>query len=301
MASADTYALQTYQAIGNREDLLDIITDISPTETPMFTRFKRYQASQKKMEWQTDALKTPGSNAAVEGADFTFARPGVRTRVDNLTQIFVNTYSVSGSQDATDVAGVSTEMAYQAQKAMKEHKNDIEYAIVNGTKAAGLTNSARTMDGVIAWITTNEIDENGGVMDEADYNDALEVAWKAGGNPDVTYVGGPQKRKISSYSAGSTKYVDQTDKKLVNTVSVYESDFGMQTIILDRYVPDDKALLLQEDMWGIGVLRASKNVPVAKIADADSAAIVGEYTVVCRNEKASAMISDVAGATPIAS
>jgi len=301
MASADTYALQTYQAVGNREDLLDIITDISPTETPMFTRFKRYKATQKKMEWQTDSLKTPGSNAAVEGADFSFSRPSARTRVDNLTQIFVNTYSVSESQQSTDVAGVSSEMAYQAQKAMKEHKTDIEYAIVNGTKGAGLTNSARTMDGVLAWITTNEIDENGGVMDEADYNDALEVAWKAGGNPDVTYVGGPQKRKISSYSANSTRYLDSSDKKLVSSVSVYESDFGMQTIILDRYVPDDTALLLQEDMWGIGVLRPSRNVGVAKIADAERAAIVGEYTVVCRNEKASAEITNLAGSTPIAS
>lgn len=301
MASADTYALQTYQAVGNRESLLDIITDISPTETPMFTRFKRYKATQKKMEWQTDELKTPGANAAVEGADFTFTRPGVRSRVDNLTQIFTNTYSVSESQEASDVAGVSSEMAYQAQKTMKEHKNDIEYAIVNGTKGAGLTNSARTMDGVLAWIDTNVIDENGGVLDEADYNDLLEVIWKAGGRPDVTYVGGPQKRKISSWTSGATKNLNSEDKKLVNTVSVYESDFGLQTIILDRYIPDGKVLALQEDMWGLGILRPTQNVEVAKIADAERAAIVTELTVVSRNEKASGVISDVAGSSPIAS
>jgi hypothetical protein len=294
MASADTYALQTYQAIGNREDLLDIITDISPEETPMFTRFKKYKASAKYMEWQTDSLNSATSNSTIEGADFSFSRPGVRTRVGNYTQIFTNTYSVADSQEATDTAGVSSEVAYQASKAMKEHKRDIEYALINSTSSAGSSGAARTFDGVPEWISTNKTCGNSCALTETMYNTLLQDIWDEGGNPDVTYVNGWQKRKISGFSTENTRYISGEDKRLVNSVSVYESDFGLQTIILDRYVTTSILLALQEDLWGIGVFRPSKNVKVAKIADAERGAIVGEYTLVSKNEAGSGELTALA-------
>jgi len=287
MADTSTYALQTYQAIGSRENLLDVITDISPEETPMFTRFNKYKANAKYMEWQTDSLASAADNSTIEGADFSFSRPDVRTRVGNYTQIFTNTYAVTESDEATDTAGVSSEMAYQASKAMKEHKRDIEYALINATGGAGTSGSARTLKGVPAWVSTNQTCGNSCALTEAMYNALLQNIWDAGGNPDVTYVNGFQKRKISAFSTENTRYISGEDKKLVNSVAVYESDFGLQTIILDRYVTASILLALQEDLWGIGVFRPSKNVKVAKIADAERAAIVGEYTLVSKNEKGS--------------
>jgi len=290
MADVSTYALQTYQAIGNREDLLDIITDISPEETPMFTRFKKYKANAKYMEWQTDSLETAASNKAVEGADFSFSRPSVRTRTGDYTQIFANTYSVSSTQEATDTAGVSSEMAYQASKAMKEHKRDIEYALINETGSAGASGTARSLKGVPSWVSTNKTCGNSCALTETMYNTLLQDIWDQGGNPDVTYVNGWQKRKISGFSTENTRYISGEDKKLVNSVSVYESDFGLQTIILDRFVTASILLALQEDLWGIGVFRPSHNVKIAKIADAERAAIVGEYTLVSRNEAGSGQL-----------
>lgn len=294
MADTSTYALQTYQAVGNREDLMDIITDVSPEETPMFTRFKKYKATNVYMEWLTDALASATANAKVQGADFSFTRPSSRTRVGNYTQVFVNTFAVAGSQDAVDAAGVTSEFAYQGEKAMKEHKRDIEYALINGTASAGSSGAGATLKGVPAWITTTSTCGNSSALTEAMYNTLLQSIYEQGGNPDVTFVNGFQKRKISSFATSNTRYIDGTDKKLINTVAVYESDFGLQTIILDRYVIADDVYALQEDLWGIGVLRPSKMEKVAKIADAERGAIVGEYTLICKNEKGSGKLYDLA-------
>lgn len=294
MADTSTMALQTYQAVGNREDLMDIITDISPEETPMFTRFKKYKATGVYMEWLTDALASATSNAKVQGADFSFTRPSSRTRVGNNTQVFVNTFAVAGSQIASDAAGVSDEFAYQGEKAMKEHKRDIEYALINGTLSSGTSGAASTLKGVPAWITTTSTCGNSCGLTETMYNTLLAAVWAQGGNPDVTFVNGFQKRKISAFATSNTRYIDGTNKKLINTVAVYESDFGLQTIILDRYAEDDSVYALQEDMWGVGVFRPSKMEKIAKIADAERGAIVGEYTLICKNEKASGKLYDLA-------
>lgn len=41
---------KTYDAAGIREDLIDLITDISPTETPMLSRFAKTKATGKYHE-----------------------------------------------------------------------------------------------------------------------------------------------------------------------------------------------------------------------------------------------------------
>lgn len=73
---------QSYQAIGNREDLSDVIFDVSPTETPFTTRIAKIKAKAVFHEWQTDALDAAATNAQVEGDDASTntATPTVRLR-----------------------------------------------------------------------------------------------------------------------------------------------------------------------------------------------------------------------------
>ena len=62
----------TYSAIGLREDLGDIIYNISPTETPFMTSIAREKATAVYHEWQTDGLEAPNvNNAHIQGDDLT--------------------------------------------------------------------------------------------------------------------------------------------------------------------------------------------------------------------------------------
>ena len=67
MAAPPTGTFQTYQANGNREDLIDMITMISPTDTPVLSSTESVRATSVLHEWQTDTLKTPTAVARVEG------------------------------------------------------------------------------------------------------------------------------------------------------------------------------------------------------------------------------------------
>ena len=70
--AAPTGTFQTYQAVGDREDLADMIYDISPTETPFMSNASRGKAYNTFHEWQTDSLAAAtADNITIEGDDAT--------------------------------------------------------------------------------------------------------------------------------------------------------------------------------------------------------------------------------------
>lgn len=293
---AQSSALLTYDAVGNREDLSDIITNISPEETPMYSTFGKVKASNVYHEWLQDSLANAGDNAFIEGADYTFAKPQPRTRVGNYTQIFVTAVEVSDTQRAVDAAGIEDEFAYQMAKKLKEHARDIEYALVNGTGNSGASGTARRLKGVLAWISTNVETGTGTgneALTEAMFNNALQKIWNAGGRPDTAWVNGYQKRQISSFTASSTKFVEADEKKLVAGVDVYDSDFGRIKVVLDRFMPADKVAITQTDLWKVATLRPTKKIDVAKVGSATRAVIETELTLEARNEAGSGKIVDL--------
>lgn len=275
---------------------MDVVTNISPTDTPMFSSFRKTEAKGRYVEWTTDSLADAAANAQIEGLDYTFSRVAVKVRTGGYTQIFHKLIEISGTQEVVDKTGMESEMAYQTQKKLKEIARDVEYALVNGTGNSGASGTARALTGVLAWLDTNVNTGSGTgtqALTETLYNDMLATIYAAGGNPDTTYVNSFQKRQISGFTGGSTKNINATDKRLINSVDVYESDFGLQTIKLDRYMTTTVAALLQNDMWEIAVLRPFKAEDVAKIGDAERKAIVGELTLVSRNEAASGQITEL--------
>ena len=139
------------------------------------------------------------------------------------------------------------------------------------------------------------MDTAGGGRDltEAIYNNSLQAIFVNGGNPDTTYVHGTQKRAISGFSASSQRNIEATAKQLVYSVDVYESDFGLQRVILDRHMITDKLAQLQKDMWGIAMLRPVKHTPIAKLGSSRAGMVEAEWTLVSMEEKASGVVEEL--------
>lgn len=292
---AQASAVKTYGAVGEREDLTDVIAVITRHETPIFSGLEKVKATGTLHEWQTDTLSTGSDNAAIEGADFSFAIPGYRTRLSNNTQIFTKTLEVSRTLRVVSVAGLDDEFAYQMEKRMKEIATDVEEALITGTGNTGASGTARRLKGILSFITTN-VETGTGTGNEAltetMYNDLLETIWDAGGRPDYTYVKGWQKRKISAFATSNTRYLEISGEgELKNTIAVYESDFGRQRIELDPFMDNDKVIALQRDMWKVAVLDPIHKVDVATIGDSKRGALVGELTLEARNEAASGKVT----------
>jgi len=291
-------AHETYQSVGRREDLLNIIVNISPVETPMLSGFKKSKASNTLHEWLTDSLGTADHGRVAEGATFTAPTLTARTRLGNYLQINREGFEVTDTVDAVERAGVKGgEYEYQLAKALKIMARAMEVDIVSGASASGASGgTARTTRGVLSFISSNV--ETGSAtgtqaLTETLYNNNLQTIFDSGGNPDTTYANGFQKRQISAFTASQTRNIEASSKKLIASVDVYESDFGMQRIILDRYMDTDKIVQLQKDMWGIVTLRPVKHTPIAKVGSSRRGMVEAEWGVVSLNEAASGKVTEL--------
>ena len=306
---------QTYTAIGNREDLSDIIYNISPTDTPFMSSIGKEKAAGTLHEWQTDALAAAAANAQVEGDEITFNAVTPTVRINNQTQISRKSVIVSGTQDTVNSAGRNNELAYQISKSSKELKRDMEVVLTaNQSRAAGGAAAARTTAGLPSWIQANtSVGTNGangavGGVDtpgtlrtdgtqraftEAQLKDVVKQCWDSGGDPSMIMLGSFNKQKLSGFTGGSTKMTSAEDKRLVNAVDIYESDFGAMTVVPNRFSRSRDCFVLQPDMWAVAFLRDFQLMDLAKTGDAEKKAMIAEYTLVSKNEKASGAVFDL--------
>lgn len=292
MAAASS--VKTYDVTTNVRDVTDLIAVVARLETPFYSGIKKVKAINKYHESQQYALTTGSANANVEGADYTLAKRAVPTTTGNWTQIFFKPAKVSKSQMASSTYGIDDMLAKQVEYAMKEIATDIEKALLQGTGNSGASGTARLIKGALASITTN-IETGTGTgseaLTESMFNDTLQTIWDAGGRPDTVYVNSWQKRKISGFTASSTKNVDAMDKRLINSVDVYISDFGMLAVELDPYMETDKVFIAQKDLWGAAVLRPVVVEDYPSIGSYKAKTIEGELTLESNNEKGSGKIT----------
>ena len=309
---------QTYTAIGNREDLSDIIYNISPTDTPFMSSIGKEKASGTLHEWQTDALATAAANAQVEGDEITFNAVTPTVRINNQTQISRKSVIVSGTQDTVNSAGRNNELAYQISKSSKELKRDMEVVLTaNQSAAVGGAAAARTSSGLPSWIQTNVNDAangaNGAVggvdtpgvlrtdgtqraFTEAQLKDVVKQCWDSGGDPSMIMLGSFNKQKLSGFTGGSTKMTQADDKKLVAAIDIYESDFGSMTVVPNRFSRNRDCFVIQPDMWAVAYLRDFQMLDLAVTGDAQKKAMLAEYTLVSKNEAASGAVFDLTAA-----
>lgn len=321
-APAGTF--QTYQAIGNREDLSDIIFDISPTETPFVSSIAKLKARARLHEWQTDTLDAAAANSQIEGDDATTNTAVPTVRLTNYCQILSKTARVSGTQEAVDKAGRAGELAYQVRKRMEEIKRDLEFACVrNQASSAGNATVPSRMAGVESWIATNKTTvgsasvsnpvttpgfssgsvasptdaTTAGTVTEANLKSVIQAVWNAGGDPKVLMVGPATKSKISTAFAGiATRYRDANKNggaAIVSGVDLYISDFGEHKLVPNRFVRDQNVLVLDMEYWALAQLRPLKSMELAKTGDSERRQLIMEATLVSRNEKASGKVSDI--------
>jgi len=287
---------QTFQAVGNREDLSDLIANISPLETPMWSGFAKTKASGVYHEWTQDSLTAAAQGNVVEGSDATDPTLTPRVRVGNYCQSNRKVVKVSDLQDTGVVkAGIKgSEYTYQLTKSMKEIARDMEYSIINGTGNSGAAATAREITGLPAFITTNTSTAGTArALTETIYNDMLQTIFDAGGNPDTTYANGFQKRQISSFTASQTRNIQASDKKLIASVDVYESDFGLQRIILDRYATADEIFLIEKAKWCIAILSPVKATELARTGSAKKGMLEGTWTLEAKHEGSGGKVQDL--------
>jgi hypothetical protein len=292
---------QTYQAIGNREDLIDIISNISPVDTPVLSSSKTSRANATLHEWQTQALKTPAAVASIEGAAFSDKTITVTTRVNNYTQIIKNEFKISGTQMAVEAAGRPSEEAYQTELAFKELANDIEYAfVVNSAAVAGASATARQLKGLAGFITTNQSTATANRALTSTILDALlKTVWLAGGKPDMILTGGTQKIAFTNTTnfPGMTRNIMASigDYKLF--VDVYQGGIGGALKVMTSTVMgnnlDSQIFCLQTDTLRKAFLRPIKKEEIAPVGDARQFSIVSEVTLEVLNEKASGVVKNL--------
>jgi hypothetical protein len=263
-------AISSFHAGTNREDLLDVITNISPSETPFFSSLGKTKATNAYHEWSTDSLASATANAQVEGQDYSFTVKTTPTRTGAYVQTFRNFAEVSDFEREMNPAGMDDMFAYQMAKAMKEQARDIELALFTGTGASGASGTARELKGALAFVSTNTgtgyYSGTGSSTPETLFNTNLQAIWTAGGKPDTTYVNAAAKKAISAFTASATKFFNQDAKEVINGVDVYDSDFGRVKIVADHFITAGKILTIQSDLCKVAVAIPTKKVEAAKIA-----------------------------------
>lgn len=310
-----TNTFDTYDAVGIREDLQDVIYSISPTETPFMSAAAREQVKNTFHEWQTDSLAAAvTNNAVIEGDEATLDASTATSRIGNYTQIMDKTVVITGTQEAVDKAGRASELAYQIAKKSKELKRDIESTLLtNQARAVGSSSVARTFASIGAWIQTNTNKASDGTdptpspndgsdarndgtaraLTEDMLKDVIKGTWNAGGNPSVIMVGPFNKQKISGFTGGNTRFDASEDKTLYTSIDVYSSDFGDLEVVPNRFSRDRDALVLDMDYWSVGFLRDFTMHELSKTGDAEKRQILAELTLISRNEGASGGVFDL--------
>jgi len=303
---------------GNREDLLDIITNISPMDTLFLSGFEKVPANNISHEWLVDILASFGDpangdadvQATPEGSDATFDALVPRKRLCNLTHIIRRTFDVSDTQRDINTAGIRDEYVYQLRKATMELARFIEFALVHSQRQSQTTqgNSGgvlpRKMDGYYAFASASDptcvttlglgADEMGTVttvtgnsptncIDECVLNAHLQAMWEKGAMTDTIWCNAAQKRSLSNLTLNpnsNVRYnIPVNERTVINTVDFYQSDFGTQRIFLHRYQRTDRISTAEASKLRIAVLRPVLAVELAKVGSSTKGMVEWEGTL----------------------
>lgn len=296
---SNTY--KTYESIGNREDLIDLVTNITPVDTYVTSNLNKKKANATYHEWQTDALSAVDTgNAQKEGDDATASAVTPTVRTGNYCQIMSKVFQISGTEEAINKAGRDSEIAYQTVKFAKELARDMEYAlVVNANSCAGSSNAARTLKGMDGWISDNCVYGGASIgasvaLSEGILNDCLQNIWADGGKPKTVLCGAFQKRAVDAFST-NTREIRADAKALVSSVDVYKSSFGELAIRLhheiNSSIPAKMLILGDMELWNTAFLRPIRRKELAMTGDSTKFQMVAELTLESLQEKGSGKIA----------
>jgi hypothetical protein len=322
---------------GNREDLLDIITNISPMDTLFLSSFEKVPANNISHEWLVDILASFGDvdvgnadvQATPEGSDATFDPLVPRKRLCNLTHIIRRTFDVSDTQRDINTAGIRDEYVYQLRKATMELARFIEFALVHSERqsqtAQGNSGGVlpRKMDGYYAFAAASDptcattlglgADEMGTVttvagsspddcINECILNAHLQAMWEKGAMTDTLWANAAQKRGLSNLTLNPNSQVRYNipvnERTVINTVDFYQSDFGTQRIYLHRYQKNNRISTAESNKLRIAVLRPVLAVELAKTGSSTKGMVEWEGTLEVLAPNAIGYIDDLCTGVP---
>jgi hypothetical protein len=319
----------TFNAIGIREDLSNIIYNISPMDTPFLNGCGRGSCDNTNFEWQTDELATPAANRQLEGDDYASTAATEPRRLSNYTQISATQVQSSGTAEAVDFAGRKSTQAYQLAKRAKEMKRDMEQMLLDGTaKAVGAAGVARESASFATWVGTNAIATtpivaastgaglvNNGAAGYPDgttsslgggantavslslINEVVGRIWDLGGSPDTILCRSDVKQTISSAAVGGSVVADPVGNTsgskaitAVNAVDVMVTDFGTFKVVPDRFLPAGNCDFIDFDLWSVDYLRPFRTETLAKSGDSVKQLLIAEYGLRAKNGLGSGML-----------
>lgn len=324
--TAPTGAFKTYDAVGNREDLTNVIYDISPTDVPFMSSIGRNKATAVKHEWQTDTLADATTdNAQIEGDDVAGSTSSPTTREDNYCQISRKDIVVTGTQDVVSKAGRTTEVGYQMAKRAKELKRDME-SILTGNQGynAGNDTVARKLRSLESWLSTNVARNDvtttakgavsaattAGANATADTNGATDASstrpiledylkevvrecFDSGADPSCIMCGPYNKQQISGFSGRTSARQNIAANKIQASADLYASDFGDLKVIPNRFQRERSVFVCDPEYAAVSYLRPFMRKDLAVTGDSTKKFILAEYTLEMRNEAAHGVIADL--------
>ncbi len=311
-----------------REDLTDVIYNITPTEVPFQANISRGSMSSTLQDWQIDEIEdTDASNAAIDGADFGTATHDAAARVGVYAQISIKYLNVSRRANIVNKAGRKSELAYEIAKKGKALRRDVEtIALSNQATRVGSSSQAPLTAGVPAWLKTNTDRGDTGTdpalsdttygqpttaagdgtlraLSEAAFLSIQRACYDEGGNPNMVMMGTEMKQRFSSYMFGSsariaTQYQDQGASprggvSVVGAVDTYVGDFQVLDIVPNRFQRSRDVFVLDTEYWELIYLDGYKTEEIAKIGDSERRHILVDWGVKSNNEAASGIIADV--------
>lgn len=298
-----------------REDLHNIIYDISPTDTPVLSMAQQGSATSVLHEWLTDVLEAASTaNAQLEGDDITAQSIAAPVRLQNICQISNKSVTLSGTEEVVNNVGSNDELARQVARRSLALKRDME-AILTGNQAsnAGSAAVARTCRSLEAWYPSANSNRGvGGVagsttqaatdasttsqraIKETYLKDVLQKVWVSGGKPNLIVAGAINKQRISGFSGNANREIDADSEELIAAIDIYSSDFGfMLQVVPDRFSRGQTVHVLETEMLSVDYLRKFYQTPLAKTGDSEKRLILAEYTLRVNNPLAHGVIADL--------
>jgi len=305
-----TNTFSSYDAIGNREDLSDIIKIVDQEKTPFMSSIAgTTKATARLHEWQTDSLDSASAtNAVVEGDDVVGDAITPTARKGNRIQISEKAVTVTDLQNMLDSAGRDEELAYQINRQSRSIKRDMEASLLaNNAAVVGNDTTAAELGGLVAWVNTN-VSTDGTAGDDgttaaidgtprAFTEDLLKDVLKSGADSGADFsdilVGSFNKQVFSTFNGGSTFNIDASDKKIVNTIDVYVGDFGQMKVHFSPQQRGRDCLIVDRNLVNVAYVQNLSMDELAKTGRTEKRMMNVYYTLEVLNEKGTGAVLDL--------
>ena len=305
-----TNSFTTYDSTADREDLSNFIYNISPSDTPFMSAIGRRNVNNVTFDYQTESLPAVSTTAEVEGFELSRSAATATVRQSGICQIMKVDATVTGTQEASNAAGKSSEMAHQMAIASKALKRNLEKVLTaNQAQNAGNNTTARATRGLEAWLSSNVSRGTNGTSStgptdaandgtqraftEALLKATLQTCYTNGAEPSIILVGPNGKQTVSGFTGRSSARQMIDEQKIEAAVAIYSSDFGEMKVVPSRWSRDRTALLIDPEYAATAFFRPFHRKAIADVGDASTSMIVVEAGLECKNEAAHGVVADL--------